>query len=206
MSKSITHVVFDIGNVLIEWNPEYLYRKLIPDNEERQNFLATVCTPDWNLQQDLGRSWDEAIELASKEHPDKAGLIKAYSERWHDMVPGEIPGTRALLLELKENGVPLYAITNFSSEKFAETRNRFPFLNTSFIDIVVSAEERLLKPDRRIYETLFARNSLDSEVCLFIDDSVANIDGARETGMAGHHFTSAQSLERELADLGLIAR
>ncbi|WP_420412264.1 HAD family hydrolase [Roseibium sp.] len=206
MSKSITHVVFDIGNVLIEWNPEYLYCDLIPNNEERRKFLDTVCTPDWNLQQDLGRSWDEAIQLLSAQHPDKAGLIRAYSERWHDMVPGEIFGTPALLAELKEKGVPLYAITNFSSEKFVEAQERFPFLKSSFLDIVVSAEERLLKPDPQIYKVLFERNNLDPTKCIFIDDSLANVEAARALGMAGHHFTSAQTLERDLTDLGLLVR
>ncbi|QDG74499.1 HAD family phosphatase [Labrenzia sp. PHM005] len=206
MSQSITHVVFDIGNVLIEWNPEYLYCDLIPDNEERQKFLDTVCTPDWNLQQDLGRSWDEAIELLSAQHPDKVELIHAYSERWHDMVPGEVSGTPALLAELKEKGVPLYAITNFSSEKFVEAQDRFSFLKSSFLDIVVSAEERLLKPDPQIYKVLFERNKLDPANCIFIDDSLANVAAARALGMAGHHFTSAHILEKELTDLGLLVR
>jgi 2-haloacid dehalogenase len=206
MSKTITHVVFDIGNVLIEWNPEYLYSKLIPDNNERQDFLGTICTPDWNLQQDLGRPWREAVQHLSEQHPDKADLIRAYSERWHDMVPGEIPGTPALLSELQTKGVPLYAITNFSEEKFAEAQDRFPFLKTTFLDIVVSGAERLIKPDLRIYQVLFQRNALNPAHCLFIDDSLANIEAARTLGMTAHHFTNASALEEDLHRLGLIAR
>lgn len=204
MDQSVTHVVFDIGNVLIEWNPEYLYRSLIPDDEERRNFLATVCTMDWNVQQDLGRTWDEAVITLSAQHPDKAELIEAYSSRWHDMVPGEVPGTRALLESLQLKNIPLYAITNFSSEKFVETQERFPFLKTAFIDIVVSAEERLIKPDRRIYEVLLKRNKLEAAQCLFIDDSEANVDAARKVGMTAHHFSGAPALEADLAALGLI--
>ncbi|MCX2724150.1 HAD family hydrolase [Roseibium salinum] len=204
MSDPITTVVFDIGNVLIEWNPEHLYRRLIPDEVERKTFLETVCTPDWNLQQDLGRPWTEAVEMLSDMHPDKADLIAAYSERWHDMVPGEIAGTLEILGELKESGVPLYAITNFSTEKFAEAQARFPFLKTSFLGIVVSGEEKLIKPDHRIYEVLFERHCLDAGSCLFIDDSPKNVEAAREVGMRAHHFNHADELRKDLVDLGLL--
>lgn len=204
MNNSITTVVFDIGNVLLEWNPEHLYRKLIPDASARKLFLDTVCTADWNLQQDLGRTWKDAVESLSAEHPDKADLISAYSQRWHEMVPGEVPGVRKLLVELKSASTPLYAITNFSSEKFVEAQDRFPFLKSSFLDIVVSAEERLLKPDPQIYRVLFERNGLVPETCFFIDDSLANVEAARSVGMAAHHFRSAAALEDELRQLGLL--
>ncbi len=204
MNQAITHVVFDIGNVLIEWNPEHLYRRLIPDDEERRIFLETICTMDWNIQQDLGRTWDEAVRILSAKFPAWTDLIKAYSEQWHDMVSGEVEGTRALLEKLQDRSVPLYAITNFSSEKFNETKDRFPFLKTAFLDIVVSAEEHLVKPDHRIYETLLRRNSLVASKCYFIDDSLANVDAARKIGMSAHHFTNAATLETELTALGLI--
>ncbi|MGV2974239.1 HAD family hydrolase [Roseibium alexandrii] len=206
MASTITNVVFDIGNVLIEWNPENLYRKLIPKDDERHEFLTTVCTPNWNVQQDLGRTWTEAVEVLSREFPDKTALIRAYSDRWHEMVPGPISGAEALLTELKANKTPLYAITNFSSEKFVEAQVRFPFLKTSFLDIVVSAEERMLKPDVRIYQILIDRNDLAPEHCLFIDDSLANVETARQLGMTAHHFKNAAGLERELAALNLIMR
>lgn len=204
MSNPITTVVFDIGNVLIEWNPEILYERLIPDDVERKTFLETVCTYDWNLQQDLGRTWKDAVDTLSAAHPDKAGLIAAYSERWHEMVPGEVPGTRSLLDTLKDKGIPLYAITNFSAEKFAEAIERFPFLATSFLDTVVSAHEQLVKPDLRIYEVLFNRNTLDAASCLFIDDSLANVEAARKTGMTAHHFKGAEGLQQDLQRLGLL--
>ncbi|PVB60254.1 HAD family phosphatase [Labrenzia sp. 011] len=205
MSDPITTVVFDIGNVLIEWNPEHLYRKLIPDDLERARFLETVCSAAWNEQQDLGRSWSEAVELLTRQHPEKAALIAAYDVRWHEMVPGEIPGTVEILTRLKAQGVPLYAITNFSTGKFAEARRRFPFLETGFEDVVISGEEKLIKPDPRIYAVLFERNGLEAKTCLFIDDSLPNVEAAREAGMRAHHFRGAEGLRSELADLGLLA-
>lgn len=202
MSQSVDTVVFDIGNVLIEWDPENLYRKLIPDPDERHRFLNEICTMDWNLQQDLGRSWEEAVGELSAVHPEYKDLIAAYSERWNEMVPGEVTGSAAILDELKASGVPLYAITNFSNEKFTEAKTRFPFLASSFRDIVVSAEERLLKPDRRIFETLLTRNNLEAGACVFIDDSMKNVEGARAAGLEAIHFTGADKLRSELAGLG----
>lgn len=204
MSHSVSAIVFDIGNVLIEWDPENLYRKLIPAASERDWFLTNICTMEWNLQQDLGRSWTEAVAVLSKQHPEYADLISAYSDRWHEMVPGPVPGTKDLLSRLHSEGLPLYALTNFSIEKFNETRARFDFLNACFRDIVVSGDERLIKPDPRIFQVLTGRNALDPAECLFIDDSLANVEAARGTGMAGHHFQNAATLERDLIDLGFL--
>jgi 2-haloacid dehalogenase len=204
MSDAITTVVFDIGNVLIEWNPEYLYRELIPDAAAREEFLTTVCTMEWNLQQDLGRPWAEAVDVLSRQYPDKAELIAAYDNRWHDMVPGEIPGTPALLAQLKAQDTPLYAITNFSEDKFEQAQERFPFLKTSFRDIVVSGAEREIKPGLRIYEILLERNGLKANDCLFIDDSERNVEAARKAGMAAHHFKGVEGLRAELKQLGLL--
>jgi 2-haloacid dehalogenase len=196
-------VVFDIGNVLIEWDPRHLYRKLIPDQAEMDRFLAEVCTPDWNLEQDRGRTWAEALAERIPLFPRHESLIRAYSDRWNEMVPGEVPGTVALLEALRGRGVPLYAITNFSVEKFAIAQDRFPFLR-GFIDVVVSGTERLVKPDHAIYRVLFDRNGLDARRCLFIDDSEKNIVAARELGMTAHHFRDAAGLRAELEGLGLL--
>lgn len=203
MTATATTVVFDVGNVLIEWDPNHLYQHLLPNPAEREHFLTQICSYDWNLEQDKGRSWDEAIEILAAEHPEKRDLIAAYRDRWHDMVPGEIAGTVAILDELKAAQTPLYAITNFSSEKFVEAQNRFPFLKTSFRDIVVSAEERLLKPDLRIYQVLLDRNQLVAGDCVFIDDSPKNVDAARAAGMHAVHFESPDILREELRKLGL---
>ncbi|MBD8892334.1 HAD family hydrolase [Roseibium litorale] len=203
MTAKATTVVFDIGNVLIEWDPNHLYQHLLPDPAERKHFLTEICSYDWNLEQDRGRSWDEAVDLLVAEYPEKRDLITAYRDRWHDMVPGEISGTVAILEELKAAQTPLYAITNFSSEKFTEAQTRFPFLKTSFRDIVVSADERLLKPDLRIYEVLLERNGLDAGTCVFIDDSPKNVDAARAAGMHAVHFQHPDHLRAELKKLGL---
>jgi 2-haloacid dehalogenase len=197
-------VVFDVGNVLIEWDPEHLYRKLIPDAAARADFLARICTMEWNLEQDRGRRWAAAVAERIALFPDQAPLIAAYSDRWHEMVPGEVPGSVAILERLREAGVPLYAITNFSSEKFAEAQARFPFL-TRFIDVVVSAEEGLLKPDPAIYRRLLDRNGLAASDCLFIDDSEKNVIGARAVGMRAHHFRDAAGLAAALRAEGLPA-
>jgi 2-haloacid dehalogenase len=200
---AIDTVVFDVGNVLIQWDPRHLYRKLIPDGAEMERFLAEVCTDAWNLEQDRGRSWAEAIAERVPLFPRHEALIRAYSERWHEMVPGEVPGSVALLEALRGRGVPLYAITNFSVEKFAEAQARFPFLR-GFRDAVVSGTERLVKPDPAIYRLLLDRNGLEAERCLFIDDSEKNVRGAEAVGMRAHHFREAATLEAELRTLGLL--
>jgi 2-haloacid dehalogenase len=201
---AVSAVVFDIGNVLIEWDPRHLYSRLIADEAEREAFLAEVCSPAWNLEQDRGRLWAEAIAERVALFPQHAALIRAYSDRWAEMVPGDIPGSVAILEALREAGVALYAITNFSSEKFTEAQARFPFL-TRFIDVVVSAEERLLKPDPAIYRVLLDRNGLLAESCLFIDDSEKNVVAARAVGMRAHHFRGAEGLAAALRTAGFEA-
>jgi len=201
---AVDTVVFDIGNVLIRWDPRHLYRKLFAEPAAMERFLAEVCTDAWNLEQDRGRPWAEAIAERAALFPQHAALIRAYSERWHEMVPGEVEGSVAILEALREGGVPLYAITNFSTEKFEEAEARFPFLR-DFRDVVVSGRERLLKPDPAIYRRLLDRNGLDAARCLFIDDSAANVRGAEAVGMRAHHFAGAAGLRAELRALGLPA-
>jgi len=196
-------VVFDVGNVLIRWDPRHLYRRLIPEEAAMERFLAEVCTEAWNLEQDRGRSWAEAIAERVPLFPQHEALIRAYAENWQEMVPGEVPGTVALLEALRGRGVPLYAITNFSAEKFAEAQARFAFLR-GFRDVVVSAHERLVKPDPAIYRVLLDRNGLAAARCLFIDDSEKNVRAAEAAGMQAHHFRDAAGLEAELRRLGLL--
>lgn len=199
---AVENVVFDVGNVLIRWDPRHLYEKLIPDAAEREAFLAGICTHDWNLEQDRGRGWDDAVAERVALFPGHEALIRAYHERWQEMVPGAIEGSVAILRRLAEAGVPLYAITNFSTEKFRETRARFPFLGL-FRDALVSAELRLLKPDPAIYRLLLVRHGLDPARTLFIDDGEANIAGARAVGLRGHLFREPARLAEDLAAAGL---
>jgi len=198
-------VVFDLGGVLIDWNPRHLYRKLLPDEGAVEAFLAEVCTADWTYQQDAGRTAAEAGAELSGRHPDRAELIAAYYGRWEEMLGGAIEEAVAVLEELDAARVPLYALTNWSRETFPIARRRFGFLQR-FRGIVVSGEERAAKPDPRIYRALVERYQLDPAACLFIDDSAPNVQAAREVGMAGVRFESAAQLRRELAALGLPVR
>jgi len=197
------NVVFDIGNVLLHWEPRALYRQIFATEDEVEWFLANVCTHDWNLEQDRGRSFAEGVTEASRRHPQHAAAIAAYDTRWTETLTGPITGSVDILGELKARGTPLYAITNFNQDKFRETRARYPFLG-AFRDIVVSGDERVIKPDAAIYRLLLDRNGLKAADCLFIDDSLKNVEGARAVGMMGHHFTSPEALRTELAGLGLL--
>jgi 2-haloacid dehalogenase len=192
-----------VGNVLIRWDPRFLYRRLFEVEAEMERFLAEICTNDWNLEQDRGRLWAEAIAERIALFPQQEAMIRAYSERWQEMVPGEVEGMPEVVEALRAAGVPLYAITNFSAEKFAEARERFAILR-GFRDVVVSAHERLLKPDPAIYRILLDRNGLDAARCLFVDDSEKNVRGAEAAGMRAHHFRDAAGLATELARHALL--
>jgi 2-haloacid dehalogenase len=198
-------VVFDVGAVLIEWDPRHLYRKLIPDADALERFLAHVCTPQWNVSQDAGRSWEEAETEAISRHPDKAELIRAYRARWHEMVPGPIGGTVAILEELADAGTPLHAITNFAADTFAETRRRFGFFQR-FQSIVVSGEIGITKPDARIFRHLAEQQRIDLARAVLIDDSAANCAAARDLGMGVVHFKEPGQTRRELIAHGFALR
>jgi 2-haloacid dehalogenase len=197
------NVVFDIGNVLLHWDPRALYRKIFASEDEVEWFLANICTPDWNLEQDRGRSFAEAVAEAAERHPDHAEAISAYHHRWHETLTHPIGGTVAILEELDAQGSPLYAITNWNQDKFRETRLRYPFLDR-FRDIVVSGDEKVVKPDPAIYRVLLERNGLNAGDCLFIDDSPKNVRGAEAVGMKAHHFTSPEALRRHLVETGIL--
>ncbi|HKF63406.1 MAG TPA: HAD family phosphatase [Dongiaceae bacterium] len=197
--------VFDVGNVLIRWDPRNLYRKLIADEAEREDFLARICSPEWNLEMDRGRPFAEGVAERVALFPQHEALIRAFDERWLETLDGAVEESVAILEELRAAGVKTYAITNFSGEKFALTRNRYPFLG-GFEGIIVSAHEQLLKPDLRIYALLCERHGLAPADCVFIDDNLANVEGARAFGMQGHHFKTAAELRADLRQQGLPLR
>ncbi len=197
------NIVFDIGNVLLHWDPRALYRKIFASEAEVDWFLTHVCPPSWNVEQDRGRSFEEAVAEATARHPDQAQAIAAYNLRWPETLTHVIEGTVAILEELKARGQALYAITNWNGDKFRETKARFGFLN-HFRDIVVSGDERLVKPDPEIYRLLMARNGLDAASCLFIDDSLKNAEGAEAVGMKAHHFTTPERLRTALQEAALL--
>ncbi len=197
-------VVFDLGGVLIDWNPRYLYRKLIPKEEEMEHFLATVTTSAWNGQQDAGRTWEEATEQLIESYPDKAEWIRAYAERWPEMISGQIDGTVEILETLHQRGTHrLLALTNWSHETFPIALERFAWL-TKFEGILVSGEEKLVKPDQRIYELLIERYKFDREKAIFIDDSPANVEGAQSVGLQALYFKNPSLLKEQLIRLNIL--
>ncbi|SUE44029.1 HAD family hydrolase [Roseomonas gilardii] len=196
-------VIFDLGGVLVDWDPRYLYRRLFPGDEAgMERFLAEVCTNEWNLQQDAGRSWAEATALLRTQHPGQEALIDAFHRRWPEMIRGAIDGTVEILRELREGGVPLYALTNWSAETYPVAEERFDFLGW-FRGVVVSGREKLIKPDPRIYRLLLERFGVDPRQAVYIDDNPRNARAAGDLGMHGIHFTSPEHLRAELVGLGL---
>ena len=204
-SKQIDTVIFDLGGVLIDWNPEYLYRKIFAGNDEKTKwFLNNICTPDWNMEQDAGRSFELACALLIKEHPKYKSEISAFIDRWEEMIIGEIKGTVLILNELKRlNKVKLYALTNWSAETFPIAKRKYSCLN-QFEDIVVSGVEKTRKPYPKIYEITLERFNLQPETCLFIDDSLDNINKANEMNFNTIHFKNPAQLKEEIEILGLL--
>lgn len=197
-------VVFDLGGVLIDWNPRYLYRKLFAGDEAAmEHFLANICTPEWNLRQDEGRLLAEAYALLTAEYPDHKPLIEAWGPRFDEMMAGAIEGTVEILAELRARGTPIYALSNWSSETFPYALRRFDFLSW-FRGIVISGELKLIKPDPRIYQHLLSTHGLAAEQTVFIDDVPHNVAGAAAVGIHGLHFTGPVALREALAELGLL--
>jgi 2-haloacid dehalogenase len=196
-------VVFDLGGVLIDWNPRHLYRKLFADEAAMERFLAEVCTAHWNERQDAGRPWAEAVAQLSAEHPAHASMIEAYWTRWAEMLGGPIAGTVAVLDALRGRGVRLYALTNWSQETFPLALERYPFLH-DFEGIVVSGRERLVKPDPAIFRLLLSRFGIEAERAVYIDDAPRNVVAAGELGMRALQFRDPATLRGDLVALGLL--
>lgn len=197
-------VVFDVGGVLYDWHPRHLYKKLIDDHARLEDFLANVVTLEWHFQHDEGRPVAETSAELIARFPEHRELIEAYDPRWLETIPGPIPGMIELVDELAAAGVPLYAITNFSHEfwpRFVATAPVFGH----FRDIVVSGDERLVKPDARIFALARGRFGLAPGEALFIDDRADNVAASQAAGFVGHVFDGAASLRARLRTLGLIA-
>ncbi|MEL6187483.1 MAG: HAD family phosphatase [Myxococcota bacterium] len=203
MAARTEAVVFDLGGVLIDWDPRYLYDTLIPDEERRAFFLGEVCDMEWNAKMDRGLPFAQAIKTRQEKHPDFASEIAAYFERWEEMLGGPIQGTVELLEALDDARVPIYALTNWSAETFGHALARYPFLGR-FRDIFVSGEERVAKPEMNAYVLLLERNALEPAKTLFIDDREKNVQAARLAGMQAVTFKGPEELRRELVDRELI--
>jgi 2-haloacid dehalogenase len=202
--EAIDAIVFDLGGVLIDWNPRYVYRRFFGDDVEGMEwFLSEVCSPAWNARQDAGRPWEEAIAEAIARHPQHAALIRAYRERWEEMLSGPIADTVSLLEELRGTSLKLYALTNWSQYTFPRALELFPFLHW-FDDIVVSGREGLIKPDPAIFQVLLSRAGIEAPRSVFIDDSVANVEAAARLGFQAIHFRDAAQLRRRLLALGVV--
>lgn len=201
-NAAIEAVVFDLGGVLIDWDPRHLYRTLFDDEEAMERFLADVVSQDWNAQQDAGRSWADAVASLAADHPEHHDLIVAYRERWAEMLGGPIDGTVAVLADVVAAGLPAYALSNWSAETFPIAVSRYEFLSL-FRGIVVSGDVRLVKPDPRIFRHLVDRYGLRAEATVFIDDSAANVAAARSIGMVGLDYRDPETLRRDLTALGI---
>lgn len=202
ITPHIDAVVFDIGNVLLDWDARRVYRPLGMSDNEIEAFFERVDFAGWNLEQDRGRSFADGVEYLAAQFPDDRDLIARYDTHWIESISGPIPGTVDILDALVAGGVSVHAITNFSAEKYAAERARFPFLH-HFDVTVVSGEEKLVKPDPAIYRTLLARTRLAADRTVFIDDSTKNVDGARAVGMYAILFISPSDLRDSLRGFAL---
>jgi 2-haloacid dehalogenase len=196
-------VVFDLGGVLLDWDPRHLYRKLFDDEAEMNRFLSEVCTLEWHHAHDLGAPPEQTIPPLVADHPEQAELIWAWPRRSEEMLAGPIEESVEILRALKERGVPLYALTNMERETYPGRRDRFPFLRW-FDGTVVSGFEGVAKPDPRVFELLLERFGLDAASTLYIDDSPKNVAAARSMGMQAVEFESPAALRERLEAAGLL--
>jgi len=200
---AINHIVFDIGSVLIHYDPDIPYSRIIPDEARRRWFFANVCTHEWNLEQDRGRSWEQAEALLIEQYPEEADNVRAFRANWHEMVSHHYAGSVAIFEKLIADGRDVTMLTNFASDTFGEARRRFAFLNAPR-GVTVSAEVGLLKPDRAIYERHAQDFGLEPASTLFIDDNPANVEGAQAVGWQAIRFTTPQTLASDLTRLGVL--
>ena len=201
-SIDIRHIVFDIGKVLIHYDPHIPFTRLIPDEAERAFFFTNVCTHEWNLEQDRGRGWDEAEALLIAAHPSHETSIRAFRKHWNEMVPHAYVETVSIMESLIAKGYDVTMLTNFASDTFREVQKLFPCL-TLPRGVTVSGDMRMVKPDVAIYECHARTFGLDPAATLFIDDNMANVIGARAAGWHAVQFIDPQTLQQDLASYGL---
>jgi len=198
----VENVIFDFGGVLVDWNPRYLYRDYFGNESEMENFLHTVCTDEWNVEQDRGRSLAEGSRVLQEKFPEFHSLIQLYYDKWEVMLHSDIPETVSLLYQLKEK-YKIFGLTNWSIETISIAYQRFSFFK-EFNGIVVSGEEKMIKPDKKLYHLLLDRYHLKAENSIFIDDNLKNIKAADEIGMIAIHFENPSQLEAKLRSIGAL--
>jgi 2-haloacid dehalogenase len=199
----IDAVVFDIGGVLLDWNPAYLYERLLPDPAERERFLTEVGTLEWHAAHDRGVSYDENAAALIAAHPEHAAAIRAWSERSEEMERGDIPDGVAALRAVLDTGIPVYALTNMESDTYERRRNRYPWMSW-FRGTVVSSHEGVVKPEPELFQRLLERFDLDAKRTLMIDDSARNIATAAGLGMPTIHVVEPARLSDQLHDAGVL--
>jgi 2-haloacid dehalogenase len=200
--RQIEAVVFDLGGVLIDWDPRHVYRSVFDDPAEMEDFLARVCTQDWHRAHDLGADTRESCERLAAEHPRYREAIMVWAHRYEEMAAGQFDETVGVLADLVSAGLRCYAISNMEADTFQVRYDRFPFMRW-FDGCVISGIERVAKPDRRIFEILLARHDLDPAATVYVDDLPANVAVAGSLGMTARRFTSARQLRQDLSALGL---
>lgn len=198
----VTAVVFDIGGVLLDWDPRHLYRQLIADPAELAEFLGQICTPQWHRSHDLGAETEPSCRELAARHPAHADLIMAWALRGEEMIAGQLDEVVELLAEVRETGVPCYALSNMEADRFELRRSRYPFF-ARFDGCVISGIEGVAKPDPAIFEILLSRFGLDPRATVFVDDQARNVAAARELGLVAVQFSSASQLRKDLGDLGI---
>jgi 2-haloacid dehalogenase len=202
-NRPIRAVVFDLGGVLLDWDPRYLYRKLFTDESEMERFLGELCTPQWHDPHDRGVPTARSCADLAARFPDRADLIWAWAERSEEMIAGEIPASVDVLRDVVATGLPCFALTNMEAETYPRRVARFPFLGW-FDGTVVSGFEGVAKPDREIFERVLTRFALDPSTTLMIDNAVENIEAARQVGMQTILFRSPRQLRRRLQEAGVL--
>jgi 2-haloacid dehalogenase len=199
----IQSIIFDFGAVLMQWDPRRLFRQYFPSDEAIEAFMQEVNFHDWNIEQDRGRHTTEAVALLVAQYPQYTEQLHAYDEHWLETIVGPIQGTVDILERLYTTGMPLYGLTNWSADKFPLVRAKYPFFKR-FRDIIISGEEKLIKPDPALFQVTLRRIGRPAQDCLLIDDSLPNVQAARQLGMAAIQFQSPEQLERELNLLNLL--
>jgi len=201
---NIQVVVFDIGGVLVDWNPRYLYRKILKnDSETMEYFLTNICNFEWNDQQDAGRSFSEGVAILKNKYPEYGELIEAYDKRWEEMLGDVNWETVKILKQLKRNKMPLYALSNWSADKFPIAQRRFDFFHL-FDDMMVSGFVSVKKPNLEIFRLFLDTYNFEANKTVFIDDQILNIEAAKKVGMNTIHFLNARQLGKSLHDLGVM--
>lgn len=203
MTIDIKAIVFDYGNVLLEWNPRHLYRRFFNDEETMERFLHEINFMEWNAQQDKGRPFSEGVAALSKEFPQHTQLIQAYHDHWKDSIGEAYWGTVEIMKKLKQAGYPLYGLSNWSSETFPLIREKYDFFDL-FDDMIISGEVGHVKPHPEIFHILLERIGRPAQECLFIDDSLANIQQAQKIGFATIQFESPEHLEIILKEMKIL--